>query len=112
MGCKLFRFSTAWVRVEISEGKFDEAVLAHYHKVAECVRGHGMKVMVTLHHFVWPVWLERDHGEMIGDRFPEFFTRYAERVASAMGDMVDYWIIFNEPSHLTFGYIKPWWQNR
>lgn len=112
MGCKLFRFSTAWARVEISEGEFDETALAHYRQVAECVRGHGMKVMVTLHHFVWPVWLERDHGGMIGDRFPEFFTRYADRVAEAMGDVVDYWITFNEPSQLTFGYIKPWWQNR
>ncbi|MEO8615387.1 MAG: family 1 glycosylhydrolase, partial [Luteolibacter sp.] len=78
----------------------------------ECVRGHGMKVMVTLHHFVWPVWLERDHGGMLGGRFPEFFKRYADRVAAAMGDVVDYWITFNEPSQLTFGYIKPWWQNR
>ncbi len=112
MGCKLFRFSTAWARVEISEGNFDEAGLAHYRRVAECVRGHGMKVMVTLHHFVWPVWLERDHGGMLGGRFPELFTRYADRVAAAMGDLVDYWITFNEPSQLTFGYIKPWWQNR
>ncbi len=112
MGCKLFRFSTAWARVEISEGNFDEAGLAHYRRVAECVRGRGMKVMVTLHHFVWPVWLERDHGGMLGERFPEFFTRYADRVAVAMGDVVDYWITFNEPSQLTFGYIKPWWQNR
>ena len=112
MGCKLFRFSTAWARVEISEGDFDEAALVHYREVAECVRSHGMKVMVTLHHFVWPVWLEKDHGGMLGGRFPEFFTRYADKVAASMGDLVDYWITFNEPSQLTFGYIKPWWQNR
>ncbi|MES2658802.1 MAG: family 1 glycosylhydrolase [Verrucomicrobiota bacterium] len=112
LGCKLFRFSTAWARVEVSEGVFDDEALAHYRKIAECIRGHGMKVMVTLHHFVWPVWLERDRGGMIGEKFPELFAAYADRVAAVMGDVVDYWITFNEPSQLTFGFIKPWWQNR
>jgi beta-glucosidase/6-phospho-beta-glucosidase/beta-galactosidase len=112
LGCKLFRFSTAWSRVEIAEGEFDEEALAHYRRLAECIRNHGMKVMLTLHHFVWPVWLERDRGGMIGEKFPELFARYAARVAESMGDVVDYWITFNEPSQLTFGYIKPWWQSR
>ncbi len=112
LGCKLFRFSTAWARVETAEGFFDPEELAHYRKVAECIRGHGMKVMLTLHHFVWPIWLERDHGGMTGEKFPDLFARYADQVAAAMGDLVDYWITFNEPSQLTFGYIKPWWQSR
>ena len=112
MGCKLFRFSVAWARVEPECGNFDPAALAHYAELADCVRRHGMKVMTTLHHFVWPVWLERDHGGMIGPEFPELFARYADRVAEAFGEKVDWWITFNEPSQLTFGYIKPWWQNR
>lgn len=112
MGCKLFRFSVAWARVEVAEGEFEAAALAHYRAVAECVRSHGLKVMVTLHHFVWPVWLERDHGGMIGGEFPDLFARYADKVAEALGDLVDYWITFNEPSQLTFGYIKPWWRHR
>ncbi|MFC7338309.1 family 1 glycosylhydrolase [Haloferula chungangensis] len=112
MGMKIFRFSIAWARVEVKAGEFDAVALAHYRKVAECVRGHGMEVMVTLHHFVWPLWLERDHGGMIGEEFPELFARYAAKAAEAMGDLVDWWITFNEPSQLTFGYIKPWWRNR
>jgi beta-glucosidase/6-phospho-beta-glucosidase/beta-galactosidase/ABC-type amino acid transport substrate-binding protein len=112
IGCRLFRFSTAWARVEVSEGVFDYEALAHYRRVAECVRSHGMKVMLTLHHFVWPVWLERDCDGMLGGQFPDLFARYADRVAEAMGDLVDYWITFNEPSQLTFGYIKPWWHHR
>ncbi|MBB5352502.1 beta-glucosidase/6-phospho-beta-glucosidase/beta-galactosidase/ABC-type amino acid transport substrate-binding protein [Haloferula luteola] len=112
MGCRLFRFSIAWSRVEPECGRFDAEVLAHYRRVAECVERHGMQVMVTLHHFVWPLWLERDHGGMIGEAFPDLFARYADRVAEVMGDRVDWWITFNEPSQLTFGYIKPWWQSR
>jgi beta-glucosidase/6-phospho-beta-glucosidase/beta-galactosidase/ABC-type amino acid transport substrate-binding protein len=112
MGCKLFRFSVAWARVEPEHGKFDDAALAHYAEVADCVRRHGMKLIVTLHHFVWPVWLERDHGGMLAAKFPEFFARYADKAAEAFGEKVDWWISFNEPSQLTFGYIKPWWRNR
>lgn len=112
MGCRMFRFSVAWARVEPECGRFDAEALAHYGRVAACVKAHGMEVMVTLHHFVWPLWLERDHGGMIGAGFPDFFARYADRVAEAVGDQVDWWITFNEPSQLTFGYIKPWWQSR
>ena len=111
MGCKLFRFSIAWARVEPECGRFDAEALSHYRRLAECVKGHGMQVMVTLHHFVWPLWLERDHGGMIGEEFPELFARYADHVAEALGDRTDWWITFNEPSQLTFGYIKPWWQS-
>ncbi len=112
MGCRLFRFSVSWARVEVAEGVFDEAALEVYRGIAECIRGHGMKVMLTLHHFTWPVWLERDRGGMTGGDFPDLFARYAARVAESMGDLVDYWITFNEPSQLTFGYIRPWWHNR
>ncbi|BCX47728.1 6-phospho-beta-glucosidase [Haloferula helveola] len=112
LGCKVFRFSIAWARVEPECGSFDPEMLDHYRKVADCVKGHGMQLMVTLHHFVWPLWLERDHGGMIGKGFPDLFARFADRVAEAFGDRVDWWITFNEPSQLTFGYIKPWWQSR
>ncbi|MBC7979807.1 MAG: family 1 glycosylhydrolase [Armatimonadetes bacterium] len=112
IGCKLFRYSVAWARVEPECDQFSAEALAHYRNIAECVHRHGMQVMLTLHHFVWPVWLERDHGGMIGKEFPDLFARYADRVAKAFGEKVDWWITFNEPSQLTFGYIKPWWQNR
>lgn len=112
MGCKLFRFSIAWARVEPECGKFDEAAIDHYRRLADCVLNHNMKLMITLHHFVWPAWLERDHGGMIGKEFPDLFARYADKIASTFSEKVDWWITFNEPSQLTFGYIKPWWQNR
>ncbi len=111
LGCKIFRFSIAWSRVQPSENEWDEAALDHYRKLAETIQAKGMKVMVTLVHFVWPVWLEKKGG-LIADEFPDLFAEYGDRVAAHLGDLVDYWISFNEPTQLVYGFIKPWWQNR
>lgn len=111
LGTKIFRFSIAWSRVQTGPGEWDEKALQHYREVAECIRGHGMEVMVTLVHFTWPVWLEK-RGGLIAADFPDIFADYAEKVADCMGDIADYWITFNEPTQLVYGFIKPWWQNR
>ncbi|MEM9080759.1 MAG: family 1 glycosylhydrolase [Verrucomicrobiota bacterium] len=112
LGCKVFRFSISWARVQTGPDSWDHAALEHYKQLAECVRNHGMKVMVTLVHFTWPAWLEREENGLLGKSFPDLFANYAERVARHFGPLVDYWVTFNEPSQLVYGFIKPWWQNR
>lgn len=110
LGTKIFRFSVSWAKVQQGPGEWNEEQLAHYRKVAQCVQDNGMKVMVTLVHFTWPVWLERDHDGLIGADFPEMFAKYADKLAETFGDIVDYWISFNEPTQVVHGYIKTWWQ--
>ncbi|MDQ8189960.1 family 1 glycosylhydrolase [Roseibacillus persicicus] len=110
MGCKLFRFSIAWARVQPSADEWDEDAIQHYRELAEYIRDKGMKVMITLVHFTWPVWVEREGG-LIGPDFPDRFADYAEKMAHHFGDIADYWVTFNEPTQLVYGFIKPWWQN-
>jgi beta-glucosidase/6-phospho-beta-glucosidase/beta-galactosidase len=38
LGCKAFRFSIAWARVEPEPGQFSDEALAHYRRVAETIR--------------------------------------------------------------------------
>lgn len=109
LGCGLFRFSVAWARVEPAPGQFDEAALRHYAEVAAAIRAAGMEPMVTLHHYTWPPHLEKSGG-MTGSDFPQLFARYAAKVAEAMGSSVGYWVTFNEPTMLVYGYTKPWWK--
>lgn len=111
LGTQIFRFSIAWSRVQPSEGEWDPAALRHYRELAECIRSHGMQVMVTLVHFTWPVWLEKKGGLLHPD-FPDLFADYAEGIARELGEIADYWITFNEPTQLVYGFIKPWWQSR
>jgi beta-glucosidase/6-phospho-beta-glucosidase/beta-galactosidase/ABC-type amino acid transport substrate-binding protein len=109
LGCKLFRFSVSWARVEPSAGLFDNAALNHYRRLAECVLRAGMQPLVTLHHFTWPIHVE-ERGGMTAQDFPKWYGTYVEQVAAAIGDIVQYWITFNEPNLLVYGYVKPWWQ--
>jgi beta-glucosidase/6-phospho-beta-glucosidase/beta-galactosidase/ABC-type amino acid transport substrate-binding protein len=109
LGCKIFRFSIAWSRVEPNPGEFNEEALAHYQQMVETILAAGMEPMVTLLHFTWPLHVEREGG-LIGSDFPATFARYAAIVADRLGSKVRYWITFNEPSQLPYGYVKPWWE--
>jgi beta-glucosidase/6-phospho-beta-glucosidase/beta-galactosidase len=109
LGCKIFRFSIAWSRVEPEPGRFEPAALEHYRQVAATIREAGMLPMVTLHHFTWPIHVQ-ERGGMTAPNFPTWYHAYVERVVDAIGDLVPYWISFNEPNLLVYGYVKPWWQ--
>jgi beta-glucosidase/6-phospho-beta-glucosidase/beta-galactosidase/ABC-type amino acid transport substrate-binding protein len=107
LGCRAFRFSVAWTRVEPEPGRYDAEVLAHYRRLVERIREAGMIPILTLHHFTWPPHVEA-RGGMTAPAFPDTFADYAEKVAEALGDLVGYWLTFNEPTYLPMGYIKRW----
>lgn len=109
LGCKLFRFSLAWSRLEPKRGQFSNEAFAHYKQVIETIRAANMEPIVTLHHFTWPVYVE-EHGGLIGEDFPGIFAEYVAEVVNQLGQHVHYWITFNEPTQLIYGYIKPWWE--
>ena len=109
LGCRLFRFSVAWARVQPKPGEWNDDALDHYARLVQTVRAAGLQPLVTLHHFTWPVHVEQQGG-LLADDFPARFAEYARRVAERLGSDVPYWITFNEPTLLILGYIKPWWE--
>lgn len=111
LGCKLFRFSIAWSRVEPEAGRFDSTALNHYCDLAACIRNAGMTPVITLLHNDWPIHIE-ESGGMVAEHFPARFQAYAEEVNGALGDNNTYWITFNEPNELVFGYVKAFFQKR
>jgi beta-glucosidase/6-phospho-beta-glucosidase/beta-galactosidase/ABC-type amino acid transport substrate-binding protein len=110
LGCTAFRLSVAWARVEPSPGVFDAAVLEHYRELVRAIVTAGMEPVVTLMHYTWPLHVEDDGGGLIGDEFPDRFAAYAAEVARALAADVRWWLTFNEPDQLVYGYLKPWWQ--
>jgi beta-glucosidase/6-phospho-beta-glucosidase/beta-galactosidase len=108
LGCKLFRFSIAWARVETSPGTFDDEAFAHYRSIVDCIVEAGMEPFVTLLHFTWPQYIEREDG-LLADDFPERFATYARKSAERLGDRVQYWVTINEPGNLVAGFVRFWW---
>jgi len=51
-----------------------------------------------------------ERGGLIGKDFPAIYTNYVTEVVKRLGQQVRYWITFNEPTQLIYGYIKPWWE--
>ena len=87
LGTKIFRFSVSWARVQTAENTWNEEWLEHYRALAQCIKDQDMKVMVTLVHFTWPVWLEKDHGGLLDKGFPIRFAKYGEKLAERFGDL-------------------------
>ncbi|MBV9105199.1 MAG: family 1 glycosylhydrolase [Verrucomicrobia bacterium] len=110
LGCKIFRFSLSWARIEPQPQIFDPFALKHYQDIVIKVIASDMIPLVTLHHFTWPIHIQ-SRGGTIAEEFPEWFSGYVSRTLDSLGDRVTHWITFNEPNLLVYGYIKPWWQN-
>lgn len=108
LGCRAFRFSIAWSRVEPAPEQFSQEALDHYRRLVDTIVEAGMEPVVTLMHFVWPQHVE-DRGGLRAAEFPAWFGEYTTRVRDALGDRVRYWITINEPNALLFGYLKPFW---
>lgn len=109
LGCRAFRFSIAWSRVEPTPGQFSDEAFEHYRQLIETIRQAGMEPIVTLHHFTHPIHVEA-RGGLTAKDFPSIFSRYVTEVANRLGPLARYWISFNEPSQLIYGYVKPWWE--
>jgi beta-glucosidase/6-phospho-beta-glucosidase/beta-galactosidase/ABC-type amino acid transport substrate-binding protein len=109
LGCTAFRFSLAWSRLEPAPGQFNDEAFDHYKQLIEAIRAAGMEPIMTLHHFTWPVHVE-ERGGLIGKDFPGIYATYVTEVVRRLGQQVRYWITFNEPTQLIYGYIKPWWE--
>jgi|SoiMethySBSTD1v2_1073268.scaffolds.fasta_scaffold122873_2 beta-glucosidase len=97
LGFNTYRFSIEWARVEPERGHYSLAALDHYRRVLAACHANGVTPMVTLYHFSSPRWFagmggwEKSHS---GD----LFVRYAEKVASELGDMISIASTFNEPN--------------
>lgn len=113
-GQTAYRLSIEWGRLYPTRDSFDKdqpdaAAVAAYDGLLGKLRTAGITPMVTLHHFVTPIWLA-DPGQgpkpaQAWER-PEtsdLFVEYARRVAKRWGDKVDWWCTINEPLNIALG---------
>ena len=96
LGHRAHRCSIEWARLEPAEGQWDDDALRHYVDVVRALRRRRLEPVITLHHFTNPQWFLA-RGGWTHPRSVEWFTRYVQRVARAVGDSVRYWVTINEP---------------
>lgn len=111
LGCRAFRLSLSWARLEPTPGVWDDAAFAHYRDVLQYMRDADMWTVVTLHHNTWPLWVQAagDGAGMLDAGFPALMEAYASELARRLGALIDYYVTLNEPNQLVYGYIKGFW---
>ena len=95
------RLSLEWSRIEPAPGEFSGAALEHYRRVLGTLAELGLTAFVTLNHFTLPRWLS-ERGSWLAPDAVERFTRYTERVAAALGDLMPFACTINEPQIVAF----------
>jgi beta-glucosidase len=92
LGVDAFRFSVAWPRViPDGTGSVNEAGLDFYERLVDALLEAGIEPFVNLFHWDLPQPLE-DAGGWPERTTAEAFVRYAETVATRLGDRVRHWI--------------------
>jgi len=97
LGLNSFRFDINWALCEPEQGKWDESAFTYYHDKIDCMIKLGIKPMVTLHHFVHPIWFE-NLGGFENEENIAHFVRFAEKMFDQFHDKVELWSTFNEPN--------------
>ncbi len=102
LNLKSCRFSIAWPRIQATGvGPANQKGLDYYKRVLDELHAASIRPLVTLYHWDLPQTLE-DKGGWPDRKTANYFADYADLVVKALGDRVDTWCIFNEPSIFTW----------
>ncbi len=104
-----YRFSIEWARIEKKEGKFDQKEIEHYREVLLSLKKRNIKAMLTLFHFTLPRWFQEKGGFTKQENI-FYFKRFANRIFDEYKNLVDFWVIINEPQvYAAQGYLLKLW---
>ena len=96
-GIRNYRFSVSWPRIlPEGTGKVNEAGVAFYNELIDCLLEHGIRPWMTIYHWDLPACLERKGG-WVNDQIPEWFAEYTGVLAERFGDRVKDFFTINEP---------------
>lgn len=109
MGVQCYRMGVEWSRIEPRDGVFDEAAIARYREEIQALSDAGIPVLLTLHHFNNPLWLEERGGFAERDNIT-CYLRFVRKMVESVGDLVSEYITINEPNVYAFNaYLAGAW---
>ena len=104
LGVNAYRMSIAWPRVmPQGTGQLNDKGMDYYRRAFEKLLAAGISPNVTLYHWDLPQALE-DKGGWLNRDSVLWFSEYADKMFSAFGDIIPYWVTINEPIAVYVGY--------
>lgn len=97
LGMQCYRMGIEWSRIEPEPGRFCAQAMDHYRDEIRLLLRHGIRPLVTLHHFSNPTWFERTGGFLRRDCVP-VFLRYVRYAAEHLKDLCCEYVTINEPN--------------
>lgn len=98
MGVKVFRTSIDWSRIYPNGDDAtpnEDGIQFYIDLFTEC-RKRNMQVFATMLHYGIPVNLVTKYGGWKNRKLVYFFERYAKTLFERLGNLVDFWLPFNE----------------
>ncbi|EHD14797.1 hypothetical protein CIN_07290 [Commensalibacter intestini A911] len=98
LGINSYRFSIAWPRIiPDGLGPVNMQAVAHYRRFITDLKLAGIKPVVTLYHWDMPLALAQKGGWENRDSI-DWFNQYAQVIFENFGDIVQDYVLINEPS--------------
>ena len=107
MGLQIFRTSICWSRIfpNGDDQEPNEEGIKYYRDMFTECKKYGIKVFATMIHYDIPVNLVKKYGGWKNRKIISFFENYVTVLYKRLGDLVDYWLPFNEINAAKF---SPW----
>ena len=98
LGMKVFRLSVNWARIYPNgdDEQPNRKGLDHYRRIFEECKKRGIKLFVTILHYNIPVNLVLKYGGWKSRTTVDCYVKYARTLFKEFGELVDYWLPFNE----------------
>ena len=97
MGLQLYRFSIEWARLMPREGVVDQDAVDRYRQELLALRKHGIRPLLTIHHFSNPMWFEEKGGFEYRENLYHYM-QLVELTIKNFGDLCSDYITINEPN--------------
>jgi len=91
-----FRLGIEWAKLEPEKGRYDLSALNHYRKIFDSLRDKGIKICLTMYHWVLPLWVAKAGG-WENPEAVNWWTNYCEKAVKEFAQYPDIWVTLNEP---------------
>lgn len=107
LGLDIYRLSISWSRLFPTgeESEPNAKGVEYYDRIIQKVHAAGIKVFITMNHYAIPLAIVEKYRGWTNRKTIELFRHFAEFVLTKWGDVVDYWLPFNE---INAGYFSPY----